>query len=63
MPLPAGTQAALLTAGRVGITADRRRRGPRRRPGRIPSDIDIEVHGADIDALVCCYRLDGIPGR
>ncbi len=59
MPLPAGTQAALLTAGRVGtplIVGGAVRDAVL---GVTPKDIDIEVHGADIDALVRCYRLDG----
>lgn len=60
MHLPAGAQAALHTARRVGTPLIVGGAVRDAALGVAPKDIDIEVHGgASIDALVRCYRLDG----
>jgi tRNA nucleotidyltransferase/poly(A) polymerase len=59
MPLPAGVEPALQTAGTVGnalIVGGAVRDGLL---GLAPKDIDIEVHDTDIDTLTDCYRRAG----
>ena len=59
MPLPPGVEPALLIARRAGtpfIVGGAVRDAAL---GVDPKDIDIEVHGTNIDALARCYRLNG----
>lgn len=59
MFLPGGIEAALSPARRAGTPLIVGGAVRDATLGVDPKDIDVEVHGTDLDTLVRCYRIDG----